>query len=212
MAILTYAEFIAVYPSTGQSQATIEALIAIAQAQLERWCGRSFESATYTQYDDGQNLPFVMLNNTPIASITSWAWIGDDGTETTIAASTYRFDQATGKLGFIDQRYGRFGGWYANGWSSDGPVSDFGFVNQVPDRFRNSKVVYVGGYSTVPADIKQLVRDMVSTMIADGAGGAGPNDAVQSETLGSYSYTKASSAGALGVYEARASLYRRMYL
>lgn len=212
MAILTYAEFIAVYPSTGATEAIVTALIPIVQAQLERWTGRTFDTATFTQYDDGQNLPFVMLRNTPITSITSWKIIGDDASETTIDATAYRFDPNTGKLGFIDERYGRFAGVWDNGWL-DGPLTEFGFVGALPDRFRNSKVVYVGGYATIPADLKQLAREMISSMIADGAGGAGTDAAIQSESLGSYSYTKwAGSSGVLAGYEARASLFRGIYI
>lgn len=218
MAILTYAEFIAVYPSTGMTSTQIDAFIAVAQAQIERWTGRTFESATYTQYDDGANLPFVMLTNTPVTSITSWKIIEDDASETTIDSTAYRYDPTTGKLGFIDERYGRFAGvWDDRGFWSDRGVVEFGFVNGLADRFRNSKVVYVGGTATasLPADLKQLARDMVTTMIAEGAGGAGPNLSVQSETLGSYSYTRATQApgaGALSGFEARASLFRRVYV
>lgn len=215
MAALTYAEFIAVYPSTGMTQTQIEAFIAVAQATLERYIGRALESATYTQTDDGANLPFVMLQNTPITSITSWSWLGDDGSSTAIDSTSYRFDPNTGKLGFIDERYGRFvgswGGWNGSGWT-DGPTAEWGFVNGLPDRFRNSVVVYVGGYSVVPADIKQLLRDMVSAMIANGAGGSGPNFSYQSETLGSYSYSRGSETNPDEWWQMRASIYRRVYV
>ena len=51
MAALTYAEFIAVYPSTGMSSTQIDAFIAVAQADLERFIGRVLDTATFTQTD-----------------------------------------------------------------------------------------------------------------------------------------------------------------
>lgn len=208
MAILTYAQFIAVYPSTGASQSLIEALIAVAQAELERFCGRQFETGTYTQVDSGKDQNGITLNNIPITSVTSVSLIADDGTASVIDSTAYRTDLETGRVQFIDGRVGRF--LYDDYGVRRQP--QWGFANSLPDRFRNVSTVYVGGYATIPADIQQLIRDMVDAMIANGAGGAGTNFSVTSETLGSYSYTRGNASNPNQWWQTRAAMYRRLYV
>lgn len=208
MAIITYSQFIAVYPGTGASQALIEALIAVAQAELETYCGRKFETGTYTQVDSGKNQNGIVLANVPITSVTSVTLIDDQGGTSVVDSDSYRTDPDTGRIQFIDGRVVRF-------MHDDYGVlqrPQWGFVNWLPDRFRNVSTIYVGGYATIPADIQQLIRDMVDAMIANGAGGAGTNFSVTSETLGSYSYTRGNASNPNQWWQTRAAMYRRLYV
>lgn len=208
MAILTYAQFIAVYPSTGASQALIEALIAVAQAELERYCGRLFESASRTEYFTPNGLPSLVLSNTPITAVASIVATDASGTEATVDSDTYRWDANTGIVEFISSHNTRA----ESVASGDRQFRTFAWTNNWGRQFKSVTATYTGGYATIPADIQQLTRDMVDAMIANGAGGAGTNFSVTSETLGSYSYTRGNANNPNQWWQTRAAMYRRLYV
>jgi len=190
VAITTATAYKILYP-TALSDAIVTTLIASAQDAIERWCGRKFDQATYTQVTSGDLGPALLLPNRPITSVTSVTIIDDDGDTEVVDSSAYRFDPDTGVLSFIDARYGRL---YLDEYGTRNPTT-WGFVSAFPDRFRNVSTIYVGGYlaAAMPPSLVQLVNEMVGSMITDGVGTSGVNHNVQSETLGSYSYTLAST-------------------
>ena len=63
----------------------IELLIAAAQSLFERYCGRMFDEATFTEYWNGDGTDLLFVKNYPIISITS---IHDDTGDHTYGAST----------------------------------------------------------------------------------------------------------------------------
>lgn len=104
-------------------------LIGRISTAFESFCGRPFISASYTEYYDGDGSNMLFVDKYPLTSIDS---INDDtswswGASTLIAATNYRI---------ADERYVILDTTLSKG-------------NQ------NVKIVYTGGYSTIPADLKQ---------------------------------------------------------
>lgn len=214
MAITTNTEYKTWARITSSTDDTlITTLISAASRLAERICGRtlttsgatSFESATWTEVLPGQGQELVQLSNTPITSITSVTLLAGDGTTLNTYASTeYKFSPATGVLALTPVARGRLS---RDDWNQyDGiPIpSVTGVSPAFPEQFRNVSVVYVGGYSTVPDDLKKAIWRLVD---ADyNTRGADPT--VKSESLGvrSVTYTDASKTASITDDQARAIL------
>jgi hypothetical protein len=165
--------------------ALLSALIPIATKTAARWCGvDSFEAASYTEYHNGECADKVVLKNIPVNSVTSVAVV--DGTASAaVGSTTYTTDTLAGILGFR-------GPSGPLAWDLSLPMGQGG---RFPDGFRNVKVVYSGGYSTVPADLNHAMVELVSQMYR----ARGVNQSLQSETIGQYSYTRAADTGATSI-------------
>jgi hypothetical protein len=161
-------------------------LVDAVSADVRRSCGRDltngFNSGTFTEYFDGTGEETIQLSEWPVTSITSVTRRYADASTETLSASTYRVDLATGVLSRIDAVRSRFP------VSTFGTVeTDFGAEPQFESGFQNFTVVYVGGYSTIPSDLK-----MACYQLCDLARGSiGMNGNVSSERIGDYSVTYA---------------------
>lgn len=167
----------------------IGVLIDIACAQIRRYCGRNltngFETATRTELYDGNGSAELQLKEWPVTSITSVTLVDDaGGTSALETTGDYRADLNTGVLRRLGAQHGRFayddmGQVSAPGWGVS-PCWD--------DGFQNWSVVYVGGYTTIPDDLKYACYQVIDWLYAERR----KNPALQSESLGSYSYTRMS--------------------
>ena len=105
---------------------------------FETYCGRSFNSATFTEYIDGGG-QWLFPKNTPITSVTSinedseWSW----GSDTLISDSTYRIAD------------------------NNGIYYESIFIRGI----QSIKLVYIGGYETLPEDVIQASITEVSRII-----------------------------------------------
>ncbi len=166
------------YTGSTVSDSIVTSAIASAQAAMERYCGRDaagFESATWTELYDGTGCEWLQLRHWPITSITSVSTRDDKTTYTAIAATSY--DATTrGRLYLLDAV-----------WSWNGLASVFSEGTQ------NWKVVYVGGYSSLPADLVNACRMMVTRLLSV----RDVDPTLQSESVGSYSWTAANVEEAL---------------
>src|SRR5512133_1755835 len=107
-------------------------LINSATALLERVCGRTFRSATSTnEYLSGEGTPFLYLKNFPVTSITSLT-LYDRYSAADVWTLTEDRDF------YLDPETGRIVA--ACGTFQDGR--------------RNYRCTYVGGYATIPDDLK----------------------------------------------------------
>lgn len=170
---------------TGTAQdALLTVLVDAVSMEVRRWCDRNltngFESATRTERYDGTNEQTIQLIEWPITSITSVKVYTAGGDVETLDSDTYRVNGDSGVLSRIDPRLGRY------------PVTAFGTVNATfsvqpwfEQGFDNIEVVYVGGYSTIPADLKMACYRLTDLAYA----ARSRNFGVQSESLGGYSYT-----------------------
>ena len=147
-------------------------LLTAAEAAVRRICGRQFTRNTYTEYLDGSGTQAIMLRETPVVSITSvnldTAGFYGQGTNSPFGSSTalvagddyfLRIDDPTGvsNSGLL---YRTNKNWTA--------ALNYVSQMQVPritpmggPYLGCVKVVYVGGYDLVPADLKQAIFQIV---------------------------------------------------
>ena len=144
------------------SAALIDNLILEVDALADRYTGRTLESATLTETYDGSGTSVLVLRSRPVTSITSVEHIDEDGDATTIASTDYRFDAETGRLYRTNS--------VADGWPpeiGDGPVYSPRPIGGWRCGFQNYRVVYVAGYSTVPADLQGVATQLVCELFME---------------------------------------------
>lgn len=155
------------------SESLYTSLISVVQDKVENICNRKFEEAEYTEKYNGSGDYDLLLNNYPIISITSIQNIDVDGDIIeTFDSTDYVINNKEGSV------------YYSGSF---------------PSGRYNIKVVYTAGYSenpssneyAVPNDLKEclisIIEETKNKSFTDGS--------LQSETLGSYSYTKKSGSG-----------------
>ena len=173
MAITTADDYQAFTGST-VADVVVTSAIGIAQAQLERWAGRAaggFETGAKTEYYDGTDAETLQLKCWPATAITSVSYRTDKTTWVALTSTDYDVEIPTGILYLLN---------LSSVWPGDGRVEFWGGR-------QNWKVVYTGGFTTLPADLIGLVWDMVTAILS-----ARDQDMnLQSESVGDYSYTLA---------------------
>lgn len=167
----------------------LAALLAQAEATMRRLCDRSltngFESASRTEYYDGTDAENIQLKEWPVTTISSVQYVEDDGSLTDVASTFYRANLNTGTLYAVGSVTGRF--------ALDDGSSVFTNFKPFPRWERgkqNIKVVYTGGYGTVPKDLEYAVYRLMDSVYA----GRGSDPSKQSESIGDYSYTMQAAA------------------
>ena len=133
----------------------IDALLEPITSVIETYTRRAFSQASRTEYLTSQGEQSLPLHWTPVSAITS---VTDRVTSTAIDSSEYALEDDVGILRRLPI------GWR---WS---------------EGLRRYTVVYTGGPSTAPADIKAAFYEMIQASLV-GQGG------IKSEKDGDYSYT-----------------------
>jgi hypothetical protein len=188
LAIITtanYKTYKGISASTYDGQ--LDVIIPAAQSAVEQWCGRVFDSASYTEKVNGNDWHRIVVKNAPITALTSITLIGPDGTSEVLDSSTYTFEAETGIIGFQPASEGvlsvnEWGESDSDGWDVSPKFSD---------GFQNLSVVYTGGYSagTMPAGLKLAMYQYVDVLMAQAVAGVGTG-AFKSERLGDYNYER----------------------
>ncbi len=122
---------------TGSGEDTLLGeLLGAASARIRGHCGREITSATYTEQYDGRGLGRIVLVQRPATSITT---VHDALDRAFDSGSLVDSDDYTlyGEEGIVELDPARAG---------------------FQDGVRNVQVVYVAGYSTVPADVDLAAR------------------------------------------------------
>lgn len=191
--LVTTTEYKAYAGITGTGDdAAFAVLIAAASRAIRRYCGRDevtgFAAATYTEKYDGNGSDVIQLREWPLASVTSVTLIADDGTTDAYATTDYRPNLRTGGLYLLGSVSGRvltdFGGLMLGGGYGVSPCWPVGE--------QNLSVVYVTS-GAVPDDLKLACYQIVDFLFAERR----HNPAMQSESLGAYSYTRARASEAI---------------
>lgn len=170
----TYDEYVNVYSANsnqlaaGATQAQIQAALDAANMAAVRYCGVAFTNAgntlqTFTEKLDGNGSNIVRVRNPPITAITSVAVVGSDGSSYTLDSTAYRFHPETGTIETTV-----FGSaLFAYTESSEFPANvSIGDATGFPAGFRNVTVVYTGGYTTAPADLRWAIYDAVDEQLS----------------------------------------------
>lgn len=184
MALITVAEYKAYAGITASTwDAQIGVLITAAQKAMERHCNcDSLEAAAYVEYQSSTASDSIVVRNAPINSITSVILVRPDGSETTVSSTGYTYDSLSGVIAYKRSSRGLvvYDYWgYPEGYG-DGVNPNFG------TGFKNLKITYNGGWSSVPEDLKFAMYRLVDYMFAT----AGKDTTLTAETLGSYSYQR----------------------
>lgn len=169
-----------------------------AEARIARICNRpdGFTSGSKTEYLSGESADRLVLTYTPVTAIASIQLLSQGSVIETIQSTDYSVDDASGVVGLDVTYAGRyFGGSYLYG--DDRGVAD-GSRRLLPNLsvgYRNVKVIYTGGYSTYPDDLKQAVIEYTAFLFRSRS----INPALQSHTLGQHAWTIA--PGGLAAFE-----------
>lgn len=162
-----------------------------AEEAVKRICQRSFTRGTYTEYLDTVGQPIVTLRETPIISITS-VYLdaqGFYGQAPNAFPSTTQLTAGTDYCLMIDRPdgYSYAGRLYRIGYGWPiGTAWNTRNLTPTPTACPGAlKVTYVGGYSLIPYDLKQVIYQIV----ADRRGAALNGISMGSESFEGYSYS-----------------------
>ncbi len=171
----------------------IDLLILQADAIIKGYLGREIEQATYTEYYSGSGDQVIILNQTPVRSITSVNEDRDgyygDGTDA-FPASTLLVegtDYVLRKNDATATEVSKSGILYRIGKVWPRPYSRLSgqLVNSPGLGMGNIKVVYTAGWEAVPADIQFAANKLVTSMLQSKEMAGRLN----SESIEDYSYT-----------------------
>lgn len=175
MALFTLAEFKTHEGIVGTSlDAFVTAMIPRSLAALERLTNRKLEAASFTEDYGGNGTPNLFLRYPPINSITEIkeSDTRDFASVTAIPSSDYVLDSEAGILKRVE--------------ATEIAVLRTGAI--WPSGDYNIRVVYNGGFSTVPEDLKEAAMLWTSLRLRR-RGSIG----IVSETIGSHTATFRSS-------------------
>ena len=209
MAIVTVAEWKVYrgYPDT-RFDATLAVVIPQVQAEMERYCSRMFDSATYeSELIDGTGTRVIHTRHWPILSVSEIRVDPGYGqTATVVPASSYRVDTSEDSYGRItltgDVRGTMlFGG--DNGYTygrSRSPCWTPGY--------HNIQIDYNAGYSgnTMPDDLKRAAFVLIDNHLA----ARGASIDVQSAANGAVNKTYRTAAERMAAYEQLIGPFRRV--
>lgn len=181
----------------GISDTSLDAVLAVlipqADAIIKGYLGREIEQTTYTEYYSGSGNQVIVLNQTPVQSITSVNEDRDgyfgDGTDAFPSATllTEGTDYVLRKDDATATEVSKSGILYRVGKAWPRPyVNRRGQLASAPGLgLGNIKVVYLAGWATVPSDIQFAANKLVMSMLQSRSL-QGP---LESESIEDYSYT-----------------------
>lgn len=126
--------------TSSESDRKLEGLLTRCEELVKNYCGIRFDSASYTEEVDVDGY-YIFLNQLPATAITSVEYYDFEGTLTALASTEYRLYQDEGMLELT--------------------LEALGLISESKYKSKQVKVVYTGGYTTIPQDIKQVTMDIV---------------------------------------------------
>lgn len=207
MAIITADQYKVFKGISGtEYDAQLAVIVPAAQALVERYCNRVFDTGTFTELHDGDGTDTIILKNAPLASIRSIKLVDSVGTVlSTYAAADYVSTLSTGIVKLYDSRFGRLV------YDSFGILQNTTWGNQPywPRGFQNIQVIYVGGYSSMPADLQLAMYQYVDAVLSSATSAVGTGT-YQSEKLGNYSYALAMASQKFDAFRHLFAPWRRL--
>lgn len=138
MALTTLAnvkQYLGIEPGDTSADALLERMINAASATIERYCGRTFLQATYTDVMHGTGQRRMSLRNIPVTAVTS----------VTVGGRAIQPRQSETGQGFTFDKY---------------CVSLTG--HSFADGYDNVVISYTAGFAEVPADVDMACCELVS--------------------------------------------------
>jgi len=188
----------AVVAWTGASSADATIIANGVEARIGQYCNRMtqgvgvgtiWSSGTRTEYLTGELSDGLMLKWTPITAVASVTLITSNGVTSDYTLTDLTVDGIEiADLGTVNARVGRlqlragvrlWDSQYAAARTARVTAPNFG------EGRNRIKVVYTGGYSTVPDDLKLAALELCKSVYS----AKSINATLQSESLGNYSYT-----------------------
>lgn len=189
MALITTSEYKAYAGISDTSfDSFLNVAIPAAQKIIERICGRpygGFESASQTEFWDGSETRCYYVKCWPITAVTGVYEVDSDGTTTEIDSTSYVVSPDTKAICRSGSRMVAIGAGL-NDVDRAFAVNQTGIYPQFVEGCKNYKVVYTGGFTTVPDDLKWACYRVVDDMVSNRRQ---PTN-IKSESIGDYSYTK----------------------
>lgn len=216
MAIITTAQYKAYAGISGTAlDARLDVLIPCLQDEVEIYCGRRFDTATFTELVDGTGIDELLVRNAPIKSITSITLLYPDATTAAYASTAFSFSlRDDGRVWLLGSSQMRAG------LDEDGNPRQPSFGDSIafPVGRENVQVIYVGGYGTgtiaMPPSLQLAMYKGIDEYIAQ----TRQDTNLTSETLGKYAYTRAApqAGAAVGIFSpqqlARFNAWKRVNL
>lgn len=125
--------------TTINSDTLISSLITSASAYIDNWTGRTFSTATKTFSVNGNGSPIMMVKYYPITAVSAVSVDGVSYSASNGTSAGYLFDDTTVYL---------IGAQFNKG-------------------IQNVTITLTHGYATIPADIKQVVIELVGKKVKE---------------------------------------------
>lgn len=196
MAVITTAQYKTYAGISGTaSDGALDVIIPAAQALAEKWCGYAFDTGTRTErYSGPIDSNSIRLKGYPVTSITSVRRYYGAGASDydTVDSTSYTYEATTSTL-------------YLPGTGRGGEImtrddwgllveGDLGASPRFVEGLNNYQVVYVSGYSSMPADLQYAMYKLVDAMFADRR----DNPMYKSASVRDASYTKFDNSPTVG--------------
>lgn len=175
LSLANYKALAGITSTDATRDAALTAALAAADAAIKKWCRTHFEQQTLTEYYDPPMSDLLVLRQLPVASVTSI--VSDpnghygQGADAFAGASATTYTAGTDYALLLDQsglsrtgtvrRIGRpwgYGGAAAGGswpWAvAGGQPLGGGLVRRFGPTPGSLRVIYVSGFSAVPADVE----------------------------------------------------------
>lgn len=187
--------------------AQLNVIIPHAQSLVENYCGRAFDSATYTSEKyDGSGSEILILRQFPVTTLTSVSISG-----VAVASTSYTLDAANGIVKFEPSGRGRV--VVDPDWLTVQTTDYIGPFPCWPEGHQNISVTYTAGYTsgTMPGGLKLAFAEFVDMALAKNTLGVGSSQ-YKSEKLGDYQYDRGVPEQPSATLERLFSQYRRISL
>lgn len=187
MAVITTAQYKTYAGITGTaSDGVLDVIIPGGQAMAERWLGYAFDTGTRTErYSGPIDSNVIRLKGYPVTSITSVKRYSSVADYETIDSTTYTYEASTSSLYLPGCSRGGSLITFDN-WGPTLEGADLGVAPRFVEGFNNYLVVYVSGYSSMPADLQMAMYKFVDALFADRR----DNPIYKSQSVRDASYTK----------------------
>lgn len=116
----------------------IAAALARVSAAIEKFTGRTFAAAARTDYLDGKDQKFLIVKTRPLNTLTSIADQWDTDGDPLLDLTTVDFSPESGLI-----------------WIKETTIPESGPIAYWSRGLRRWKVIYNGGFATIPDDVKQ---------------------------------------------------------